>query len=894
MDKPGLHGEQPNSGNHERERRVAERTAELARTNERLRQEITSRRRAEQALQRRNRELQLLYQVSQKLGSSLELERVIGMVLNETRLLLSATGCTVWRPEPEKGRITCWQASGPDSALLSGLHIPYGEGLVGWTAQHSRELLVTDARADARHYKGVDAQIGVEIRSILCLPLQVQERLIAVLEVVSDKAAFFTEEDLALLRPLVASAAMAIDNARLYHQAHELRSFNENIVQHMREGIVLEDKSGQITFANPAAAEMLDCSIQDLIGRSWPSLIAPEHLEWIGVTGSGRRYETVLRTASERRLPAIVSSQPLSAAGRSRGRLTSFTDISDRKAADEALRSRNQELSLLNRLIAASVERQTVGEILGVVCRELAFAFHASHAAAALFDESQGQATIVAQYPSNSQPAAADATFSLVNQGSMRELIRTGMPLVLEPGDTGTAWPEALAPHGAASMLLLPLFVEGEPAGCLSLTRGAPYTFSPAQTELARPVAEQVSGSLTRARLNERQQRLSAAVEQAAEAVLIADATGSLLYVNPSFEEITGYSPSRIAGQDLAALDGELWEELAKGKTWHGRRLKRKQDGSQFLADETAAPVCNGAGEIVSYVITLRDVTHVVALEEQYYHAQKMEAVGRIAGGIAHDYKNLLTIIEMASGILALQMHPKDPQREHVAAIQGASRRARDLTQQLLRFSRREAANPEVLDLNRLIEDMGWLLQCLIDEDIKLQIRLSPEPAEVRIDLAQMEQVIMNLLINARDAMPEGGSLDIETSCVVLEARSGGDGAHGPGDYVLLNIADDGTGMDTEVKARLFEPFFTTKERGKGTGLGLPTVQSIVEQNGGHIEVDSELGQGTTFHIYLPQAAGDTPALLVTDPSQSEVPAGSDLRYRSAARHSPRVDLGEG
>ncbi|MGD8627372.1 MAG: GAF domain-containing protein, partial [Anaerolineae bacterium] len=283
MDKPGLQREQPKSDNHELERRVRERTAELAHANERLTDEIASRCRAEEALQRRNRELQLLQQAGQKLGSSLELNHVIAMVLDETRHLLKATGCTIWRLEPERGQITCWQASGPDSAVLSGLQVPIGEGLVGWTAEHRRELLVDDTRSDPRHFKQIDLRTGVEIRSILCLPLQVQEQLVAILEVVSDEAGFFAEADLALLRPLVAAAAIAIDNARLYQQAHELRTFNENIVQHMREGIVLEDESGCITFANPAAAEMLDCGIADLHGRTWHSLVAPEHVEWSGV-----------------------------------------------------------------------------------------------------------------------------------------------------------------------------------------------------------------------------------------------------------------------------------------------------------------------------------------------------------------------------------------------------------------------------------------------------------------------------------------------------------------------------------------------------------------------------------------------------------------------------------
>jgi PAS domain S-box-containing protein len=846
------------ASNLETQSRVQKQPAGPAWADERLRQETAARRKAEDRLQRNTLELQLLHHVVHRLGSSLDLEHVITTILDEARHLLDATGCTLWRPEFDRGRLICWRGSGAHREQLCGFVLPLGQGVVGWAVEQGQDALLSDTRTDPRHCKEIDQQTGVEIRSIACARLEIKGRLIGVLEVVSDKPGSFDENDLSLLKTFACSAVVALEHARLYAETNELRAFNENIVQNMREGVVIEDEAGQITFANPAAVEMLDCSVGDLRGREWQSLIAPEFLDWIGPESSKGHYETVLRTASERRLQVIVSSRPMYDGGQLVGRLVTFSDISDRKQREDVLRRRNQELSLLNSVITASVEGQSVEGILAAVCREVALAFHASHAVAALFDEGQDQATIVAEYPAHAR-AAASAPFPLPAELCLEELARRKQAVVLERKSAGEPLPEPLARCGAASLLLAPLLVEGKLAGCLAFSRGAPYTFSSAQAELAQHVAEQVSGSLTRARLNERQHRLSTAVEQAAEAVLITDATGSILYANPSFEQASGYSRAEVIDQSLATLDRELWDRLAGGKTRQGRHLHRRKDGSQFLADGTAAPVRNGAGEIVSYVLTLRDVTHIVALEEQYYHAQKMEAVGRIVGGIAHDYKNVLTIIEMASGILALQTHPKDPLQEHVATIQGASRRARDLTQQLLRFSRRESTRPEILDLNRLIEDMGWLLECLVDEDIKLHTKLSSDPATVRMHLSQMEQVIMNLSINARDAMPKGGTLTIETANVVIDERQHRGGGSQAASYVLLIIADSGVGMDAEVRAHLFEPYFTTKERGKGTGLGLPAVLDIVQQTGGHIKVDSQPGQGTTFRIYLPRATGGAP-----------------------------------
>jgi two-component system, cell cycle sensor histidine kinase and response regulator CckA len=366
-----------------------------------------------------------------------------------------------------------------------------------------------------------------------------------------------------------------------------------------------------------------------------------------------------------------------------------------------------------------------------------------------------------------------------------------------------------------------------------------------------------------RRRAEDQQARLSRVVEQATESIMITDAQGTVTYVNPAFESISGYSRDEVIGQNPrilksghqdAAFYRRMWETLARGEVWKGRLVNRRKDGTLFQEDATIGPVRDASGQLVNYVAVKRDVTTEMRLERQLMQAQKMEAIGRLAGGVAHDFNNLLGVIVGYGEIMRRKLRDDDSLAGKVEQILKAAERAAGLTRQLLAFSRQQVLQPKIVDLNVIVSDVEKMLRRLIGEDIQLTSSLDPALGTVKADPGQIEQVLMNLAVNARDAMPDGGNLTIETRNAELGAD---DAARRPptlaGQYVMLAVTDSGMGMDAETQAHLFEPFFTTKETGKGTGLGLSTVYGIVKQSEGYIWCYSEVGVGTTFKIYLPR-----------------------------------------
>jgi len=369
--------------------------------------------------------------------------------------------------------------------------------------------------------------------------------------------------------------------------------------------------------------------------------------------------------------------------------------------------------------------------------------------------------------------------------------------------------------------------------------------------------------------------KLWQAIEQSADMVLITDCAGVIEYVNPAFEILTGYSREEAigetprllkSGQQTPELYQELWATILSGNVFRGVLANRKKSGEIFYAEKSITPVRDGEGKITHFISNDRDITERRRLEAQLQQAQKMDAVGKLAGGVAHDFNNLLMVISSYAELMQNSLAPEHPLRRNVQEIMTASRRAADLTRQLLAFGRKQMQSLQFLSLNGIILEINKMLPHLLGEDIQIVFVPGEHLGRVKADRVQIEQVVMNLAVNARDAMPDGGKLTIETASVrVDEAYVQQRHAIVPvGDYVLLTVSDSGQGIAPECMTHIFEPFYTTKEDGKGTGLGLATVYGIVKQSGGFVWVYSELGLGATFKIYLPtveQQADEIPVL---------------------------------
>ncbi|MCI0488788.1 MAG: ATP-binding protein, partial [Blastocatellia bacterium] len=464
-------------------------------------------------------------------------------------------------------------------------------------------------------------------------------------------------------------------------------------------------------------------------------------------------------------------------------------------------------------------------------------------------------------------------------------------PVIVEDLATETRFggPSLLREHEVVSGISVIIHGQTAPLGVLGAHTSRRRTFTRDDINFLQAVANVLAAAIERRQteeaLREAEARYHSIIENAAYGIYISTPDGRFIEANAAMVAMLGYESS----DDLRSLDlakdlycdpderARLIEQFKQSKAVEEVEVDwRRKDGSIITVRLSGRTIKDAQGNPEGFEVIAENVTERRLLEEQLRQSQKMEAIGRLAGGIAHDFNNLLTAILGYDQLAMSRLEPDSPMRQELEEIMNAGQRAASLTSQLLAFSRKQMLQPKVLNLNTVIEKSSRMLKRLIGEDIELTAIQAPSLGRVKVDPAQIEQVIMNLALNARDAMAEGGKLIIETANAYLDedyARSHIEVQ--PGHYVMIGVTDTGAGMDQETLSHIFEPFFTTKEQGKGTGLGLSIIYGIIRQSGGHLWAHSEEGKGATFKIYLPRV-DDPDEAISSQTLSAEMPRGKE------------------
>jgi PAS domain S-box-containing protein len=636
------------------------------------------------------------------------------------------------------------------------------------------------------------------------------------------------------------------------------------------DALCIADLNHHVLWSNETFARMFGYGPAEIPGRPLESLIVPPdrlaESRWIAETlAKGERItlETKRRKKEGTLLEVSVSCAPLLQDGEMVGFYAGYHDISDRKRV-EALSS------ALYRVAEKSSGAHDLQQFFAAVHGIVDELMYARNFYIALYDPVNELITF--PYFVDEQDAAPLP--KKLGRGLTDHLIRTGEPLLATPEvlqameDRGE-----VARNGSRSLdwMGVPLRVNSHTFGALVVqTYSKNIRYGERDKEILTFVSRQVASAVEIKRneqaLRRSEARYRSLVQSSVYGIYRSSLEGRFLDINPALITMLGYE----SAEQVLLLDPEkdvfaqpqeharLVDEFRRSGRLDGIEVKWKRREGNTITVRISGRAVSSADEPADVLEAIaEDVTDRRALEDQFRQAQKMEAVGRLAGGVAHDFNNLLMVISGYAEVILAKLPLEDPLHEKGRAIQLAADRATTLTRQLLAFSRKQLLELKVVDVNAIVQDMERLLRPLIGENIELVTLLAPTAAHTRADAGQLEQVLMNLVVNAKDAMPSGGKLTIQTQNVVMDESHRRDQQFiRPGVYVMLSVADTGTGMDRETQSRIFEPFFTTKEKGKGTGLGLSTVYGIVKQSGGYVMVQSEQGRGTAFQIYLPQVEG--------------------------------------
>lgn len=653
------------------------------------------------------------------------------------------------------------------------------------------------------------------------------------------------------------------------------------------DAIFIIDSSGLINEANREACQRYGFSQSELIGMSVADFDTPEQAAHVPERIARIMSEGHYTFTSEHRrrldtpLPVEVSATLIDYDG-GKAILAVARDLTERTRAEALLHRQNEYLTTLHETTLGLISRLDISSLLQTIVTRAGKLVGTEHCFV---------------YLMNSDGTAMDMLFqSGIYDNLVHHPITHGQGIAGRVWDTGEAfrvddychW-EGRLPDADRDILHamagVPLKANHEVIGVLGLAFiDRTVVFNDEQMELLTQFGELASLALDNARLydaaqkelvertkaEEQLRKLSHAVEQSPVSIIITDLHGNIEYANQHFTNQTGYTQEELLGQNPRILKSgltsqteykALWDTILSGHEWRGELQNIKKNGELYWELALISPIRNSSFAITHFMAIKEDITERKIMENQLRHSQKMEAVGQLAGGIAHDFNNILTAIIGYTTIMQMKIPEDSPLKSATDNILASAERGASLTKGLLAFSRKEDNNPGRINLNGVLNRVEKLLIRLIGENIRLITIPSEQPLLVMADSMQLEQVLMNLTTNARDAMPEGGEITISTEKVKLNSHFVAlHGFGSRGHYALLTVSDTGHGMDPETVKHIFEPFYTTKETGKGTGLGLSIVYGIIKKHNGYILCHSLPEVGTIFHVYLPLTEGDTPA----------------------------------
>ena len=659
------------------------------------------------------------------------------------------------------------------------------------------------------------------------------------------------------------------------------KAYLDQLVECAPEAISILDGQYRIRGINGEFTRMFGFLAEEALGRRIEKLIVPPdrtaETKWLAESldqGERVKLETKRQRKDGTLVDVFLAGAPVIISGKQVAVYVLYRDISEQKRA-ESLSSALYRIA--EKTSSAKDLQQFYAAIHGIVGELM----YARNFYIALYDQAS-QLLSFPYFVDEEDPTPAPKK---LGRGLTEYVLRTGEPLLCTPDVF-----DVLVKQGEVELIGAPsLDWLGVPLKAGNTTFGVlvvqSYTdnvrYREKEKDILTFVSHQLASAIEHKRSEEALRRSEAryrsVVQSAVYGIYRSNLEGKFLDVNPALVAMLG----RNSAEEVLCLDpkvdvfvdakeqSRLMVEFRRGVRVDNVEVRwKRQDGKAITVRLSGRAVKGETGDVVEVIA--EDVTERRVLEDQFRQAQKMEAVGRLAGGVAHDFNNLLMVISGYTEVLmehTAQDHALHPK---IAAIQQASDRATTLTRQLLAFSRKQLLELKVVDVNAIVKDIERLLRPLIGENIELVTRLAGDLGRTRADAGQIEQVIMNLVVNSKDALPNGGKIIIQTANVSLEDDSSRECSYiRPGPYVMLSIEDNGHGMDKETQSRIFEPFFTTKEKGKGTGLGLSTVYGIIKQSGGYVLAQSEVGRGTTFRIYLPRVEEPAENASVTSASQS-------------------------